>query len=231
MNHISPDGMKKYFPHRAYIKKISKPARIKIGFTLIETIVAVAILIAAVVGPVALIGHSLFSASFSRNDLIANNLAQEGIELFRAIRDNNVLCASLGGTMKWNDNPDGGNKFGGYYEIDAVPSSSINLSCGSGNISTPLPITHPPPHCSTPLQIDVNGEYSYIPGGTVTYFTRCIKVCSPPSAPPCFGVNDGDIPNTGIPPNSNQMEIISTVSWSERGTPKSVTLKDRLYNW
>ena len=191
------------------------------GFTLIETLVAVAVLMGAIVGPVALIRHSLFSTSFSRNDLIANNLAQEGIELFRVIRDNNILCASLGGVTAWNVIPDGSGS-SGYYEVDAV--SSVNLACGAGSINAPLPLSRTALTCNTPLQADVNGLYSYDPG-TATNFTRCIRTCSPPDAVPCTATPDSDI--QGI----DQMEIISTVSWTERDVAKSVTLRDRLYNW
>ena len=192
------------------------------GFTLIETIIAVAILIAVIVGPVTLIAHSLFSASFSRNDLIATNLAQEGIELFRAVRDNNILCASLGGTMNWRKDPSGGGPLIGFYEID--PVSTTALSCGSNSINTPLPIERKAATCITPIKVDANGLYSYV-SGTPSGMTRCGRVCSPPTAAPCSAAKDGDIPA------SDQMEIISTVSWSERGTAKSVTLRTRLYNW
>ena len=192
------------------------------GFTLIETVVAVAILIAAIVGPVTLIAHSLFSASFSRNDLIGTNLAQEGIELFRAVRDNNILCASLGGTMNWRKDPSGGGPLIGYYEID--PVSTTALSCGSGSINTPMPSARTFLTCNMPIKIDANGLYSYV-SGTPSGMTRCVRVCSPPNAAPCSAAANGDIPA------SDQMEIISTVSWSERGTAKSVTLRTRLYNW
>ena len=192
------------------------------GFTLIETLVAVAILIGVIVGPVSLISHSLFSSSFSRNDLVAYNLAQEGIELFRAIRDNNILCASLGGATPWNTNPNGGGPFHGYHEIDVV--NQANLSCGSDLINTPLPTTRTVSTCNTPLRADSNGLYSYA-AGTLLNVTRCVIVCSPPNAAPCSVAADSDVPS------DKQMEVISTVSWIERGTPKSVTLRDRLYDW
>ena len=209
-----------------FLQKLIGPRRSTLidmrGFTLIETVVAVAILIAAIVGPVTLIAHSLFSASFSRNDLIGTNLAQEGIEFFRAVRDNNILCASLGGTMDWRKDPSSGGPLIGFYEID--PVSTIALSCGSRSINTPLPIQRTAATCVTPIRVDANGLYSYV-GGTPSGMTRCVRVCSPPTAAPCSAAANGDIPA------SDQMEIISTVSWSERGTAKSITIRSRLYNW
>ena len=196
------------------------------GFTLVETLVAVALLVAVTVGPVSLIGQSLFSSSFSRNDLIAYNLAQEGVELFRAIRENNILCASLKGASPpaWNVNPDGSGAMNAYYEIDVM--NTRNLVCNGSSINTPQPFTRTAITCNTPLLVDnLFGRYSYA-GGMASKFTRCVRVCSPPSfGGPCTIAADPDIPP------GDQMEIISTVSWMERGLPKSITERDRIYNW
>ena len=205
--------------------------RFRFGFTLVESLVAVSILLAVTVGPVALVGKSLFSASFSRNDLIAYNLAQEGIELVRTIRDNNVLCASLGGVSPppWNRNPRGG-PLNGYYNIDIITTRT--LICNGSGIITPLPITRAAATCDTaPLLINQDPSdkfYSYSVG-TPSQFTRCVKVCSPPSAAgPCGIDPDPELPV--IPPD-DQMDIVSTISWMERGLLKSITQRDRLYNW
>ncbi len=59
------------------------------GFTLLETIIAVAILATAIVASLALISKSIQSVSISQNRLIASYLSHEGIEIVRNIRDNN----------------------------------------------------------------------------------------------------------------------------------------------
>ena len=61
------------------------------GFSLLETIVAIAILVTAVVGPLTLASSGLKASSSAKNNLIAANLAQEAIELIRNIRANNLL--------------------------------------------------------------------------------------------------------------------------------------------
>lgn len=198
------------------------------GFTLLETLVAVAVLLAAIVGPVALIGHALSSGSFSKNSVIAHNLAQEGIELFRAIRDNNVLCAKQGGATEWNTDPHPG---GGpptlrdYYTVGVLRTTT--LACGASSINTPRPTNRNSSTCATPILLNASGVYNYI-SGTPTIFSRCMRVCSPPDVPPCSAPLDVDPP---LIPSSDQMEIVSTVSWQERGAQKSVILTDRLYNW
>ena len=68
------------------------------GFTLLETLVAISILLIAVVGPMSIIGRSLPQSAYARDHAIAVNLAQEGIEAVRQKRDSNMLD-------KWNSGP------------------------------------------------------------------------------------------------------------------------------
>ncbi len=63
----------------------------KKGFSLLETTVALAVLLTSVVGPLTLASFSLRSASVAKNSLIAAGLAQEGFELVRTARSSNVL--------------------------------------------------------------------------------------------------------------------------------------------
>lgn len=61
------------------------------GFSLIETLVAIVVLIGAIVGPLTLAAQGVKAASLFKNQLIASNLAQEGMELVHAKRDSNIL--------------------------------------------------------------------------------------------------------------------------------------------
>ncbi len=62
-----------------------------LGFTLIEAIVAIAVLVMALAGPLTLAYQSIRFAAVAKDKLIAANLAQEGIELILAMRANNFL--------------------------------------------------------------------------------------------------------------------------------------------
>lgn len=68
------------------------------GFTLFETIVATGLILVGLVAALALITTSLFYASNIQDRLIAANLAAEGIEIVRNIRDNNWLKS-----ISWNN--------------------------------------------------------------------------------------------------------------------------------
>ncbi len=202
------------------------------GFTLVETIVAFGLLLAALVGPVSLITQGLVSAGAAKNKLIAAHLAQEGIELMHAVRDNNISCEALDAAspVEWNSAPGGTGALNGRYELDAF--DTIPLQCP--NASQEIPQTPRPSliNCSVsprPLLLGSAGQYTYV-SGAPTAFSRCVHVCSPPNSGACQAFSgtdaDADISEAG-----DQMEIISEVTWAERGAQKNFTLRERLYNW
>lgn len=61
------------------------------GFTLLETMIALTILSTGVAGSVALINRTIAAGSVVRNQLIAVNLAQEGMEVIHNIRHTNWI--------------------------------------------------------------------------------------------------------------------------------------------
>lgn len=73
------------------------------GFTLIETLVALAVLSTALIGVLSLIILNISNARNVEKNLIAANLAQEGIEVVRNMRDND-----------WHE----GNDFGSFLPAD-----------------------------------------------------------------------------------------------------------------
>ncbi len=200
------------------------------GFTMIETIIAFAVMTAAIIGPVALVAFSFSRVQSSQNKLIATNLGQEGIELVRAIRENNVICDILSNPppVFWNDNPAGGPKLGAgsnnYFTVDATQATT--LACAAASFPTPTPTATTISACSARLlNLNANGMYTYGPGAP-TSFRRCITICVPSSSPPCNGAADADVSNA-----NDQMEVISKVFWTEQGRSRSVQFQERLYNW
>jgi len=195
---------------------------VKKGFTLVETLVALALILMALVGPVSLITRGIYSFASSKSKVIAVNLAQEGVELVRLIRENNIACDSLNGGAPWawnrNSFPPAGPgtvMFGTTFGVDIQSFTDIHCPTGSQSISTPQLSTS----CADPLRFNLNtGTYSYV-GGNPTAFFRCVEIKSPP-----------DSPDADIPPG-DQMDVISTVTWTERGSAKELTLRERLYHW
>ena len=194
------------------------------GFTLLETVVALTVILAAVVGPMSLITRGLFNFSLAKNRVIAVNLAQEGIELIRMIRENNVACDEKKqengeAAWPWNSDPRGVLIPLLHVGVD-VGDFSDTVSCGTVSIAFP----HMSSSCFGSLLYEPgtglpnSGMYGYS-GSQQTLFSRCVDIAAPPS-----------IPTPGIPA-ADQMDITSTVSWSDHGTPYAAVLKERLYNW
>lgn len=59
------------------------------GFTLIETFVAITILLITVLGPMSLMSNALKNSRYIKDEIIATHLAQEGVELMIDQRNNN----------------------------------------------------------------------------------------------------------------------------------------------
>lgn len=121
------------------------------GFTLVEVLVALAILTTALVPAFVLAGDALKLSTRLRNTLISANLAQEGVEIARAIRDSN-----------WFNN----------LPFD-TGLSSCNLGC-TVQYDSDAPTVGT--FMGTPLKLDeTTGLYQYTTG-TDSIFTRTITV-------------------------------------------------------
>jgi len=65
------------------------------GFSLVETLVAITILLLVIIGPMTIISSSANSTSFASEQVVAFFLAQEGAELAQKARDDIVLNGFL----------------------------------------------------------------------------------------------------------------------------------------
>lgn len=104
--------------------------KIKNGFTLIEVVVSMALLVLVFGGLIGVMILSQETKISTKNNLIANNLAQEGIDLVRFIRDqhydNNVDDVFTGMYV----NP--GEPF--TFTIMSDVNSAITITTVSGNV-------------------------------------------------------------------------------------------------
>ena len=129
------------------------------GFTIVETLVAITILMIAIAGPLTVANQALHAAFDSRNQMIASNLAQETIEEVRNYKDNNITNNDLGSVFSGYYDPNNPNT---KYIAYANPASSYTLdSCSNiGN-----------PNCA--LYLSAQNGYSYSQSGnTSTSFYR-----------------------------------------------------------
>ena len=160
---------------KSKLAKIFRPAWLRIfkpgrsengGFTLIETLVAVTILSAAVVGPMVLSIKNIGTVSVSQDQLVAFYLGQEVFEYARNVRDTNILKESA----DWLDGL-GNCKISGSVScyID-VKNNTVN-DCGTVA-------------CSNKFKFD-GANYNYA-NGSETAFARTVKIENP------VGVNNDE---------------------------------------
>src|SRR3989344_2986288 len=130
------------------------------GFTLVETLVAVTILLFAIVGPMTIASQSIKAAQFAREELTAVFLAQEGIELVLERRDNDALNVP---DTTWD-----------WYDMTLPAGCKLNSGCGLDALGSSR-------NCSSQsctLKFDSSGTnfYYYGSGGIVSKYTRVITV-------------------------------------------------------
>jgi len=184
------------------------------GFTLVETLIAVTILVFAVAGPLFTASRALVAAEVARDKLTASYLAQEGVEYMRAMRDKEYLSAFQAGgasvsSTAWNAFLSGT----GAGSISQCRSTTCTLDparpmgTGSGFALQP---------CSGPactVLYTANGIYtqqSGIVGAVATPFTRTVQA---------------------VDVSATDERIISVVSWSFHETPYVITVTDHLSPW
>ncbi len=132
------------------------------GFTLLETLVAIAILSLAMVGPLELASRAIGSAMTSQNQITAFYLAQEAIEFIRNKRDNNLIAGIPGNWIVGNDlNLCAGDGCG----IDVPNNTLVPCTPGCGNIDN--------------LLYDAGGNYyNTLTGSETTIFKRTALIAN-----------------------------------------------------
>ncbi|MDD5760658.1 MAG: prepilin-type N-terminal cleavage/methylation domain-containing protein [Candidatus Pacebacteria bacterium] len=73
------------------------------GFTLVEALIAISIMIVGILSGLVLVTRTLYNSVIIRDRLTASFLAQESMELVRQIRDTNFLKILSGGSSNWRE--------------------------------------------------------------------------------------------------------------------------------
>ncbi len=178
----------------------------KNGFTLVETLVAISILLITIVGPMTIAQKGIQNAYFATEQVTAVFLAQEAIEAVRELRDNAALDA-------YDRSTDGGGSPGDTE--DWLPAACTGATaCAYDSISGAFESCASNNGCVLRFNTSL-GKYTYETLGATVFespFTRTVV-----------------IGNTIV----GGRQIIVTISWNARifgGTTRSVVLQSWLYD-
>lgn len=133
----------------------------KRGFTLVEALIAISILIIGILSGFILVTRALYNVSVIQDRLTASFLAQEGIELVRNIRDTNYIKILNNQTVNWRDNLQDG-----CYIIESNVMNQENIKLKEIN-------------CGNAPNLKYNDSfniYTYSDLGNPTPFYREIKI-------------------------------------------------------
>lgn len=180
----------------------------KKGFTLIETLVAVLLLVTAVAGPLTIVSKNLLAARVAKDQITAYYLAQDALEYVRFARDTNRLKGA-----DWLSGA-GGTSAG----VNLTPCTGANGCYLDSTSNTPAVPTACSGTCPVINYSSATERFTYAPVGSgisPTQFTRTITVGAP----------------TGSPPD--ERILIVTVRWgSATGAgARTVTIQENIYNW
>jgi prepilin-type N-terminal cleavage/methylation domain-containing protein len=190
---------------QSYVRKLLNVyARLPVGrrgFSLVEVLVAVSILVFAITGPMLLASRSIAQSRYAAEEITAYYLAQEGIEYSHLARDDNFISGA-----NWlhnlTDNPHNC-KNGKICTVDASqidPTNAINTCAQGGSNCAPLYF-----NATTGFYGEQSGS-----GWTQSIYTRTLGF-------------------TDI--SSDEELVTCTVTWNEGKISRTFTLTDRLERW
>lgn len=177
------------------------------AFTLVETLVAISIFTVSVLALMMVLSNSLSNANYAKRKLVATFLAQEGVEYMRNLRDTYVLYEPPTGNgwdnfiIKISDCALGNVCYFDHTDIDFADQSQPIID---------MDIFPCSPNCQELKYNTSSGEYNYDPLGTDSGFIRKIQT-------------------TEI--SSDEIKVISTVSYSTPSGIKNISLEENLFNW
>jgi type II secretory pathway pseudopilin PulG len=177
------------------------------GFSLVETLVAITVMLLVIVGPMSISSSAARSTSYSSEQVVAFFLAQEGAELAQKARDDLQLQNFAGAnSTPWNDFTSSGL----YNECFSTRGCGLQLEDGDsdGDMQSPLDCG------SDPCRLYINDSggrvrYTYTPtGATTTPYSRILYMTETAG---------------------REVEVISRVTWQTGNQRQLQTVEVKTY--
>lgn len=220
--------------------KIREKKYIPAAFTLIEVLTVVAIFFFGILGAFGLSLNNLNQVKDNFNRVAAADLAREGIEIVRNIRDTNWLYRDANidkdsitpglQFYSWDSNLDQAAVFKVDYSVDYT-TTEITAISGCGSILDAC-IQRP----ETQLYVDAGGHYAHA-GVRPTIFKRAISLTAI-----CFADNGNSDKTDDETIASNPTldcvsgekigyQITSRVQYDYAGRTNNIDVLENIYNW
>lgn len=222
------------------------------GFTLLETVVAIAIILFGLVSLISLSTTSLVSGEITSDEFVAANIAREGIEVVRAQRDSNWLALSTNpaSSVLWNDGlfqnqvgEPGGVDYTAVLTLDPGAPTYFDFSPDSFGDSctgtTPYDCSLLWQHHTDPIYFQAGEDLYPLFDPSVYTTTRFSRLLS--LYPLCRSTvteSDEQVISSGtcsaaLGPTYEQVgiDIVVEVRWTGRGEPHSYTVEEHMYDW
>lgn len=140
--------------------KISAKQRNQKGFTLLETFIAITVLMLALVGPLTVTQRSIRAGAIAKEQVIASFLAQDALEYIRAVRE------------EYRPNWDG---FLNFF------SNCVGSPCSFGTVASeqadrPVPCPAGSVYCPVIKVNPESGQYGYTNTYQDTPFVRTVEI-------------------------------------------------------
>lgn len=187
------------------------------GFTLVETLVAVSILVAAITGPLATAARSLKDSRHANDQIAGYYLAQEVLEVIRSIRDANSFL-----NQDW---------------MTSIPSSCTDLDSNPSNDPGARKCVLDGPSQTITACTGACPQLQYIDSGTNdeirtfrqgqtgtgvkdSIYTRSFTITTLPGQTPPKTLDD-----------ATEIAVRVRISWPEGGVTRTFVLGENMLDW
>jgi len=173
------------------------------GFTLVETLIAISVLLVALGGPMTIAQRGLSAAFVSRDQVTASFLAQEAIEYVRKVRDGNGIAGS------------------GTSWLSGLDPACVTSACRVDALANTVAAC-PAGGCPALRYNTTNHTYNYSsvgPNNVLSPFIRSVRITRVPNA---------DCPSPAL---ACEVTVTVTVSWQTRMNARTTTVVDYLLDW
>jgi Tfp pilus assembly protein PilV len=203
------------------------------GFTIIETLVAITILMLALTGPLVIIAQALKASFFSRDQITAFYLAQESVEYIRNLRDETSLSSDIT-SDQWLSGILGDDCLTTNTCVNdfsqSVPQYKFNLVyTGQGYQLVPCDTTGCAP---LNYQRGVSNDVPYGGSGAeVSPFTRTIWITNTPGADNALVENPANPSELSMYIPMREVMVHVEVTWKQGTADNKFILESHLLNW